>query len=389
LNNCETSQLTTAGLARRAALVIGLDSHGLAVARALADACVDVFSLERDQRLPGAKSNRIQRIFTIASFEPDVLFQRLLEVRDELADYDDVVLIANNDRQVEAIALNIDALRAIYRVSWADSTDVVLTMQRKSALQHIALQQGLNYPKSFVFETETCSGGDVGLAFPIILKPVRPLSSFKALVATSRDQLDDILTRYRLDLPILAQEYVAGGDDALFFGALLLDQGEVLFELCGRKVASHPPALGQTIIAETVREPEALRLTRQFFAGSGLSGPVSLELKRAPDGSWWVIEPTVGRTDFWAELCIAAGFNQPLMEFQVACGLPATYPGQTQECVWYDTERAPLAYAYECLKHWTLRPRARRQAFPYFGHGDPAPALAALLRAITRRLGTA
>lgn len=181
-------------------------------------------------------------------------------------------------------------------------------------------------------------------------------------------------------MPILAQEYVPGGDDCLYFGALMLDRGRVLHGMAGRKIASHPPAQGQTTIAVTVDAPDVLALTDQFFAGMQLSGPVSLELKRDALGRYWVIEPTVGRTDFWAQLCIGAGFNQPLMEWQLACGLPVTPVGPMRHCVWYDAERDPLAYLGLCWQERTLRPRGARQLFPYHGHGDWLPVLRALRR---------
>jgi hypothetical protein len=153
--------------------------------------------------------------------------------------------------------------------------------------------------------------------------------------------------------------------------------------MAGRKVASFPPARGQTTIAQTCTGPDAtevLRQTERFFAGTGLSGPVSLELKRGPDGRWWVIEPTVGRTDFWAELCIGAGFSQPLLEFQLACGLPVSQPGALRPCVWYDTERDPLAWVRLAWRERTLRPLAQGQRFPYARHRDPRPLLRAMGR---------
>ena len=171
-------------------------------------------------------------------------------------------------------------------------------------------------------------------------------------------------------MPILAQEYIPGGDSSIYFGALILDRGRVVHGMAGQKIKSYPPARGQTTIAQTVDAPEVLRMTEQFFSGAGLSGPVSLELKRDPEGRYWVIEPTVGRTDFWVELCIGAGFNQPLMEWQLAAGLPVTPAGPAVHCVWYDTERDPTAWARLCWQEKTGRPRGARQLFPYLGHAD-------------------
>lgn len=372
---------------RPAALVLGLDIHGLAVVRALADAGVSVYALERSLDLPGARSNRVRRVFLAEDYTAANLIPALERVRSELAAHDAVALLAMNDRQVAVIAEHLRRLRPLYGVAWADRAELILRLQRKSELEDITRHQGLNYPRSIVFDAEVVPQAANTLRYPVILKPVRPLSSFKTLLIDSARDLPHALARYAGDLPILGQEYIAGGDEAIFFGALMLDRGRVVHGMVGRKIASHPPARGQTTIAETTDEPEVLRQTEQFFAGMGLTGPVSLELKRAPDGSYWVIEPTVGRTDFWADLCIAAGFNQPLMEYQIALGLPVAQPGALRGCVWYDTEREPLGWIKLAWKDRRIFPRRARQVFPFAGRGDRAAWLHATIRSLANRLG--
>ncbi|MEK8053349.1 hypothetical protein AACH10_24040 [Ideonella sp. DXS22W] len=368
--------------ARFAALVLGVDSHGLAAVRALNQAGVPTYALDKDTSLPGARSNQFRRLFSTPSFEAADLLPVLRQVRQQLSAYDEVALMAMNDRQVEVIGRHQAAVTADYRVAWIDQADTILRLQRKNELETHSRQHGLNYPRTVQFD----SPGDANLAmsmrFPMIIKPVRPLSSFKTQMAANPADLDRWLQRYQADLPILGQEFIAGDDRAIYFGALLLERGRLLFGMTGRKLASYPPSRGQTTVAETVDEPQVLQLTQQFFAGLRLSGPVSLELKRAPDGSFWVIEPTVGRTDFWVGLCIGAGFNQPLMEFQLATGQPVTMPTRTEGCTWYDSERDPTAYPRLALNNRCLRPLNHRQVFSYLHSSDWRPAI----HAVGRRL---
>lgn len=373
-----------------AALVLGLDSHGLAVARALSRAGVATYAVRKDPPLPGAFSRYVRKTFPVperdfARFD-DGMVDILLEVRRHLAAHAKVALIAVNDRQVATIGRMRQALLGAYAIAWANEADTVLRLQKKSELEAFSRSQGLDYPRSALCAQVEAPAECGALQFPVILKPVRPLSSFKTLLVRSRQELGAALQRQAHDLPILAQEYIPGGDKQLYFGALMLDHGRVLHGMAGRKISSHPPAQGQTTIACTVTGAEAdevLRQTQRFFEGTGLSGPVSLELKHGPDGRWWVIEPTVGRTDFWAELCIGAGFNQPLMEYQLACGLPVERPGPTRPCVWYDTERDPPAWLRLALRERTLRPLQACQRFPYGGHGDWGP----LWRAVRTQAG--
>ena len=369
-----------------AALLIGLDSHGLAVARALAAEGVAVYALERDATLPGVVSGAVRRVYGLPDFTEDHLLPALRRIAGELADHGRPVLFPMNDRQVGIVAHHIEEIGAIYRVSWSASAEVVLRLQRKDSLEKASHDQGLNYPRSTVFDTAADSRNAQGFRLPVILKPVQPLSSFKTHLAHSLSDVDAFVLKKAHDLPILCQEYIEGGDDALYFGELLLDDGRSLFGMTGRKVLSHPPGQGQATVAETFDDAEVLRLTEQFFAGTGLSGPAALELKRDPQGCFWVIEPTIGRTEFLVELCIAAGFNQPWMEFQLACARPVLPPARIEPRMWCDTERDPLVYARLCLAARSGRPRGKKAVFPYFGHGDSRPVVRAWTRFVGQRL---
>ncbi len=366
-----------------AALVLGVDSHGLAVVRALAQSGVATYAVEKDLHNPGLQSRYLRGWFPVNSYEASHLEQELPRIRAKLAAHDEVVLLAINDRQVEALASLHAKLKPAFRIAWSEQAATVLHLQRKDQLEARCRAQGLNYPRSQVFVCPDDAGLASGFRFPMIIKPVRPLSSFKTHMARDAAELKRLLDRYQADLPILGQEYIEGGDECIYFGALTLDKGRVVQSLTGRKLASYPPARGQTIIAETVHAPEVLVATERFFDGLSLSGPVSLELKQAPDGSFWVIEPTLGRTDFWAGLCIGAGFNQPLQEFALALGSGPQAGQPLRACVWYDSERAPLAYLGLAWRSRSLRPRRAHQYFCYAGHGDPKPFWCASLQMLS------
>jgi predicted ATP-grasp superfamily ATP-dependent carboligase len=213
---------------------------------------------------------------------------------------------------------------------------------------------------------------------PVIVKPVRPLSRFKVKRLARADDIRRVVDEYRSELPFLVQDWVPGEDETLFFGALYLDQGEVVASYLGQKVRSHPPALGGTSMARSGSAPEVLELTGRFFEGLRMSGPVSLELKRDPQGRYWVIEPTVGRTDFWLECCIANGVDLPVIEYCRVTGRPLPETRQVNRAVWIETEMDPRAvYWYLFSPKGWLRIRLP-PAFPYWKRGDLPPFFAAL-----------
>lgn len=361
------------------ALVVGLSSHGLSVVRGLHEAGVPVYVLENHAWRPGLHSNAIVQSFLCNEAEMADLVATLTALRAKLPQDQQVVLFPTNDTHVRMMGEGIAQLRPNYLLSWADCAPHVLRLQRKNELESAARSQGLNYPRSATLQSLADADDAVAsFRYPVILKPARPLSSFKTALAQNLAELQARLQQYQGDLPILAQEYIAGGDECLYFGALMLDRGEVVQEMVGRKIASFPPAQGQTTVAETVDEPQVLALTRQFFAGLQMSGPVSLELKRAPDGSFWVIEPTVGRTDFWLELCVAAGFNEVYLEFQLALGRKPSPCALRGPVTWFDTERDILAYWKAVLAQGTLRPYGgKRPVFTFWRRGDQRPFLRA------------
>ena len=360
------------------AVVIGLCSHGLAVARALASCGLPVLALEKDLQIPGVRTRAVQRVHHISDFSARALLAGLMELRAQLPSEAVVVLFPINDNHVRFIGEHLVELEPHFRVSWAASAQLVLQLLDKDALEPFTRARGLNYPPSTVFRAEAGRARSTrSLRFPVIIKPVRPLSSFKAMIARDAGHLDELLDAHQADLPILAQDYIAGDDRSLYFVALLLKDGKAVQSAVGRKLASFPPALGQTTVAETVHDDEATAIAHRFFADTGISGPVSLELKRDGAGRYWVIEPTVGRTDFWAALFVRAGFNLPWMEFQIATGKPVLPAREIAGCIWYDTERAPMAYLGQVWATRSLRPHGKRQAFAYLDGRDWQPFLRA------------
>ena len=168
-----------------------------------------------------------------------------------------------------------------------------------------------------------------------------------------------------------------GDDRVIRFGALYLDRGRVLARFEGRKLRSRP--MGHTTIAVPEPDDSVHALAVRFFDGLELSGPVSLELKQDPDGRYWVIEPTVGRSDFWAGLCVANGVDLPLIEYRAQSGEALPAVAQRRTHLWINGERDPAALAWllrhapaQLLSHW---PRG-----VYLDLYDPQPWLLALGR---------
>ena len=199
----------------------------------------------------------------------------------------------------------------------------------------------------------------------------------------SHAELAALLERYGDDLPFLVQEFIPGDDSTICFSALYLDEGRVLARFDGRKLRSRP--LGHTTIAEPLVDDEVFEQTRQFFAGLDLSGPVSLELKRDEQGQLWVIEPTVGRTDFWVGLCTANGVNLPAVEYSHQAGKPVSSQRQIQASLWFNEDRDPLGPLWLLGQRHSNRPTGMARSFTYLHANDLGPSTA-FVRVVVSRL---
>lgn len=329
---------------RPIALVIGLCSHGIAMVRALRNQGIDIHAFEKNPNLPGALTNAAT-VHIVSDINSEKLIGELLDFKQNLAPNNDVVLLPTNDNNVRILGENAEVLKGHFLLSWINCAEQVCKLLLKDNIEKRCNETSLNYPKSRVIEdcnqVESIASD---FEFPVLIKPVKPQSGFKALRLDNLEDLKETIRKFESDLPILMQDWITGTDKDLFFAALYIENDKVVSSFVGNKLESYPPAMGQTTVAINATETDVESITKQFFAGLNLSGPVSLELKRDDKGRFWVIEPTVGRTDFWAGLCTHSGWNIVLAEFQHCCSDPITSFAQPKPTIWFDSQRDIAAF---------------------------------------------
>ena len=357
------------------AVVVGACGHGLGIVRALGRAGVPVFVLESNRALPGAKT-RLAQVQLVADINGLGLIDALLEFRRSLECPGPPVLFLTNDTMVRTVGTHWERLAGTYLLSWSESRGPLLPLLEKSSLAARCSAQGLAYPKTYLLRCDADIDEAIAhVGFPIIVKPARPLAGFKTALPGSRQELQSLVETCAADLPFLVQTFIAGDDTAIFFSALYLDRGRVLARFDGHKLRSKP--LGHTTIAESCPDDEVFAQASKFFDGLDISGPVSLELKRDPNGTLWVIEPTVGRTDFWLGLCMENGVDLPLVEYQHQIQRPLPALAQTDRAVWFNEERDPFGLVWFAAQP-TLGLRGRRAVFLYLGAADFLPVATSL-----------
>ena len=218
------------------AVVIGLCSHGLATARSLARYGVIVHALECDSSLPGFRT-RIAKVHWVPEIHGQGLIAALRSLVETLETDSKPVLYPINDKMVECIANHWHELENSYQLSWGGCRDRILGLLHKEALEKHCAQRGLPYPLSHLIgslaDAEELATRCI---FPQIVKPSRPLGTFKTQIANCSEQLLGFAKRYHVDYPILAQPFIDGDDSHLYFCGLYLDQGRVIARFDGHKL---------------------------------------------------------------------------------------------------------------------------------------------------------
>ena len=190
---------------------------------------------------------------------------------------------------------------------------------------------------------------------------------------------------------MIVQEWIEGGDSDVYFCLWYRTSAErPSISFVGRKICQWPILVGGT--ASCMPAPEAAAeltaLTEGFFDAVGFVGIGSMEYKRdARDGRFYMIEPTVGRTDYQEEIATLNGVNIPFALYRGELGLPMP-PSQTviPPRAWRD----PLGYS-----------RARMAGAPdpmlgisphikiydaYFRMDDPMPFIALKMQGMRNKL---
>ncbi len=368
------------------AIVIGLCSHGLAICRTLHSKGVEVVGVESDTRIAGCKTKTAQ-IVTVDNINDDLLVESLLDIHSQFGPGIKPIVFPTNDKMVEILARGWSKLDDFYTLSWSECADFVSELQKKSALEHACEQQKLWYPKSRnILSAENLETAIEGVEYPLIVKPVHPMSSFKVALVNNLQELEKLVEEHSRSLPFVAQQWIEGDDSTLVFCSMVLDKGEVLASFTGRKLQAFPPAMGQGTIMEPFDDEKTKQYSKQFFANSNYTGPASVEFKIGPDGRYWVIEPNMGRTEFSVQCALSNNVDLVYSEYLLCNKQDARVGEQSNSHIWFDTEKDLTAYSTKIFTEKSFKVKGKKPVFPYLNLSDPKPFYFAFKKTVRRVL---
>jgi D-aspartate ligase len=290
------------------------------------------------------------------------------------------VLFLTEEKSVTSVSERRQEVVADYLITLPDEAKLA-SLMHKEGFQQLAIGCGSPVPAAVRLQRESDLERLCALRFPCVLKPAFKHYGYgdrfkKAYVVAS---VAEAAERYREIAPVLAdlivQEWIEGDDSEIYFCLqyVAADQRTVA-SFVGRKLRSWPPRIGGT--ASCISAPEChdelSDMTSIFFRQVGFVGMGSMEYKRdSRDGRFYMVEPTVGRTDFQQEVATVNGVNIPFAAYCAETG--AALPS-------WQYLQPPKIWRDPVVDRWSAEEQGSASALPaadivdaYWRTNDPMP----------------
>lgn len=242
----------------------------------------------------------------------DALRERLREIHaEERLD----VIIPTLDSELNAFIALEPELRG-WGVRMFLPTREQLELRSKVRLAELGERAGLEVPaQRLISDVADVYRLQAELAYPLVVKGV----FYGATVARSPDEAVAAFhaTVARWGLPVIAQRFHEGEEyDVVAVGD---GRGGMVGAVPMKKLLLSDKGKGWAGVA--VRDPALLEAARRFFVATSWRGPCELEILKARDGRYLLIEVNP-RFPAWCHLATGAGQNLPWAVARLAAGQP-------------------------------------------------------------------
>jgi D-aspartate ligase len=355
-------------------VVVNSSLNALGVIRSLAPGRMPIYMVTTTRLCPAAWS-RFCRVVRFPSLHGRALIEGLKRLGRRIGQRP--VLILTGDAEVDAVSTFREELEPLFRISMP-SKEMVTLLADKTLFQKYAEREQFPVPRSIVITNDAELELLAGLKLPLVIKPgdktlVLSGQVERAVRVNSLERARSEAARMLvLARRLVVQEWVDGADTEIYFTLFACDSNSnVLTMFPGRKLVCDPPAVGSTAVCVAAPEQASVlgALSRQFIERVGYKGIGSLEFKfDRRDGKFFIIEPTVGRTDWQEEIATLCGANIPLITYWAEVGQQMQeMPRGSEGAVWRSSieHRVPPGL---------LAPRSR-MLDGYFRLADPLPGI--------------
>lgn len=386
---------------RATAIVVGAGLNGLGVVRSLGARGVPVIVLDKDPGAPAMRS-RYAKALRVGSHggekvSGEDVIDSILRLASRLPE--EPVLFLTQEETVAFVSEQRARLGNQVRFSFPPH-EVMETLLDKTLFQRQAESLGFPVPRSVSVSGPGELSHASSLTFPCIVKPVTkdPLWGSRFKKAYEVASFDELATIYQpmaeLETNVIVQEWIAGEDLDVYFCLQYRDRdGKTRASFTGRKLRQWPPLVGGT--ASCMPAPDVANelepMTSRFFDMTGFIGLGSMEYKRdRRTGRFFMVEPTVGRSDYQEEVATLNGCNIIYEAYRSECGLAPEdarndIPGGRMH-VWRDPFGDVKSAASQGQEAILKEMRDCRIVDAYWRWHDPAPWIGLRLDGVRSRL---
>ncbi|OQW88770.1 MAG: hypothetical protein BWK72_07390 [Rhodoferax ferrireducens] len=371
-------------------VVVGGSANALGVLRSLTHCDLTLLCDSLDAP---AWSSRYGRKILVANTRAATVVKDLVQLATECTWAHRPVLVLTEEKTVVHVSAARTQLQSLYEFLLCPEP-LLSDLQSKAGFQDRASSAGSPVPRGVVLEGEGSLPRIQALQYPCVLKPLEqdPIYAQHFKKAYKVSSAADVVALYRDIEPIMprmiVQEWLEGEDSDIYFCLGFYDNDSQLVgeTFTGRKVRSWPLQVGGTASCTSAPEAaaELTRLTSDFVRATGFVGQIGMEFKKDRlRGAFYMIEPTVGRTDYQHEIATLSGCNVLTMMVAYLSRQPVPGCGSYREVIWYD-EIADANALEHGARNSLFLDRTRVSAV--WRVSDPLPTITDLWRRIKNRL---
>ncbi|HMK93400.1 MAG TPA: hypothetical protein VK576_10405 [Thermoleophilia bacterium] len=376
--------------ADRPVIVLGLLQAGLAIARGLGRAGVEVHGVTLHESDFGIVSRYLRSRHVFPEGLPD-RGALLLKTMRRLADGRRAILIPERDDSVGFVLEHWDEIAAFADVPLPADPDVTRSLRRKERLVEVAARAGVAAPHTVFADSEEAIRG-AGLRPPFLLKPAEGQGYALRFgrKAVEADTVEQAIAAWRearaAGFEMLVQELVPESHERVYsLLAYVGRDGDPLAAVSGRKVRQGPLRFGTSAFFETDYEPRVIADGLRLLGEAGYTGLAHVEFAYdARDDAYKLLEVNT-RPPVWVGIAVNRWFDIAAVMYDDLCGRPPAFCRLFREHVSWAYLAKDLYVSYQMARRGELdvvelasHYLRRRKVRAVFAADDPRPALASL-----------
>ena len=382
---------------RPTAVIVGMETNGLAVSRALSACQIPCIGLAGPQWTPSCQTNSCQ-VTHAQSWSSDAVIAELKSIGGRLDQK--APLLITKDEPVLWVSDCREQLSEFYHINLPAKETVDLLMNKTKFLE-LASTEKWPVPHSWqISDKQQLVAALERITFPSILKPQIKNSEFREHCPSKAFKVyspDELLRSYEFvaqwESQVIVQEWIEGKDEQIVFCLTYYDgSGNPRAVFPGRKLLQWPLECGNTVISEplpdSALQTRIVELTKTIWQKVSFRGLGSIEYKvRKHTNEPVIMEPTVGRTNYQNELAVVNGCNIPMLAYCDLAGiepLSVSRPSRPVKLVDGSAEMSAVMESHRTgklvIREW-LKNRRGKKKYATLRLNDMGPFVASVLQA--------